>query len=414
MNPEEQKQNGSTPQPNADLNAEGVEIMSGQAEDTEFERNTPPANTESEGSNPGQELNLDEEPKTALESDATGSVAPESKLSNLSDKLMSAPEPEPAPAYIPDPAPEPTPQQKFGQPSNIYKQSEPVEEKPKVQNDPSIKAVRTFKSDAEEAVKYQNVSAIDIALAEHKKKESLPPQPKKASNSQGMFVVIAILIMIVLGGGWYYWFISSQDTVEPNPVPTSIKTILPYAKGSTVFLEQNSDPLVLISSKLASSNAGLGNIYALIPTNSPSGTTTKYAPIEQIFENTRIPSKLLRSLRDDYMFGSYTYDANGAFIILKGTYFQNMFSGMLEWEKDMRSDLIDLIRVSSPNEPDFASSTAFTDTVVSNVETRVLKNEKGEPVLLYAFANEQTVVISTRLSSLKYVLDKLLTVRTIQ
>lgn len=345
-----------------DLHAEGVDIVSGSgvAEDNEF----------SKGS-----------------------------LQESVDRLNTTSEPLDIPLPPTPPVPKPV---------------EVAPEKIEPMNDPSIKPLRTFKSDAEEAVKYQNVSTIDIAIAEQKRREarSKVQVEEKKPSSPGIFVVIAILVIALIGGGWYYWFTSSQDTVEKTPIPTTVKTIVPSTKGSTVYLEPKSDPLILISAKLAASNAGLGNIYTIIPTN--TSTSTTFAPISQVFRNTKMPDRLKRSLSDTYMVGTYIYDANSPFIIVKNTFFQNAFSGMLDWEKNMRTDLLPLIRVTHAQEENTATSTTFTDTVVANIDTRVLKNEAGDSILMYAFADKDTIVISTNTSALKYVLEKLLTVRTIQ
>ncbi len=290
---------------------------------------------------------------------------------------------------------------------------------PSVKNDPSIKPVRTFKSDAEEAVRYKNISAIDIAVAEQKKKEITPIEYIEPKQSHpGIFVATALIVMLAIALGWFYWFKTSQKTEKNTPVQVSVETIIPYTiipytKGSTLLLRADSDPLVLIGAKLGVSNAGLGNVYAIIPTLA----TTKTAPadISIVLGFTHISSRLLRSLSPVYMIGTYTYDVNSPFIILKNTFFQNAFAGMLDWEKDLRNDLLPLIRVSYPNEdPITANTDIFEDIVVSNIDTRILKNSEGKIILAYAFTDTETLVIATSESALKYVLDRLLTVRSVQ
>ena len=282
-------------------------------------------------------------------------------------------------------------------------------------NDPSIKPLRTFKSDAEEAVRYQNVSAVDIAVAEQKKRERSTPinYENEKKSSPGLFIAGAIILILVLAGGWYFWFSSSQ-TKESAPVSrTTVETIIPYSKGSTVTLDSGSDPLSLISAKLAVSNAGLGNVFALIPVT--DSASTEQAPVLDILKETHVPDRLRRSLGQKYMLGTYTYDDNGPFLILKNTFFQNAYAGMLEWEKDLRNDLLSLIHVSHPNETAIEANTdQFEDLVVSNIDARVLKNAQGEIILAYAFADKDTIVITTNTNALKYILDRLLTVRTIQ
>ncbi|HEY0907759.1 MAG TPA: hypothetical protein VGE35_00210 [Candidatus Paceibacterota bacterium] len=282
-------------------------------------------------------------------------------------------------------------------------------------NDPSIKQIRTFKSDAEEAVRYQNVSAVDIALAEQKKRERTQIQYEAPqTHHAGTFILVVIILMVVLGGGWYFWFSSSQvaDTGAPAS-NVSIRTIIPYAKASTIVMDPESDSLVLIAAKLKQLNAGLGNTYALVPIASPAATSQ--ADIASVFRDTAIPNRLLRSLDQNYMIGTYTYDTLSPFFIIKNTFFQNAFSGMLEWEKGMRRDLLPLTQIAHETETSVtAASSQFEDAIVSNIDARVLKDSSGKTVLIYAFADKNTIVVTTGESTLKYILERLLTVRTIQ
>ncbi|MDO8579731.1 MAG: hypothetical protein Q7R72_02555 [bacterium] len=284
---------------------------------------------------------------------------------------------------------------------------------PSIKNDPSIKPVRTFKSDAEEAVRYKNVSTIDIAVAEQKKREATPIEYIEPRESHpGIFIAVVITVILVIGVGWFYWFKTSQ-TEKPEPIRASIETIIPYTTGSTLVLNSESDSLVLIGAKLNAANAGLGNVYALVPTQ--NATSTVYADISLVFANVNMPDRLARSLASEYMIGTYTYDVNGPFIILKNTFFQNAFAGMLEWEKDMRNDLLSLIQVSHPSERSVTANTdKFEDVVVSNIDARALRGNDGRIILAYIFADPETIVITTNENTLKYVLDRLLTVRTIQ
>jgi hypothetical protein len=288
-----------------------------------------------------------------------------------------------------------------------------------VQNDPSIKSLRTFKSDAEEAVRYKNVSAAQIALAEQNKrlaKQELEPKNETDSHKslKGPVLMIALAILALAGGGAYYW----ATVIQPNPTVAlpqelRVQTIIPYAKASLVNIDPKNDPLLSIGEALRDATAPESSIYAIVPV--PIGTTTVAATSLEIFGETSMPDMLKRSLSQTYMVGSYISTSKSPFFILKNTYFQNAFAGMLEWEKDMRNDLIALIAVSHPEETTaLVNSLPFEDSVISNIDSRVLKNSKGDVVLAYAFSDQSTVIVTTSVDSLKKLLDKLLAVRVVQ
>ncbi|HEY9481301.1 MAG TPA: hypothetical protein VIR98_03685 [Candidatus Paceibacterota bacterium] len=403
-----------------DLHAEGIDVVgSGVSEENEFSTKEVPAG---ETSVIGESAPVAVEPapqaapapkESVQPMPASASLIPKQEIANFfppaaseAPAPVSVPTPAPAPTPIPTPPPAPTP--------------EPTPE-PKIQNDPSIKPLRTFKSDAEEAVRYQNVSKADIAIAEQKRREEAqtPIQYElKKSHSPGLFLFVTLLVIALLAGGWYVWYSStgkSPSVVATEPAQTVVvKTILPFQKAGVLSLSTDLDanPIELVAAKLATSNAGLGNVFALIPTSPAS--STEIVPISEIVNKTHIPSKLLRSLSDDYMIAAYTYDLQSPFLILKDTFFQNAFAGMLEWEENLRDDLLPLIAVAHPTERTATTTHAFEDAVISNVDVRAVRNDEGEIVLGYAFADKNTIIIATSQSALKFVLDRLLSVRTIQ
>ena len=294
---------------------------------------------------------------------------------------------------------------------------EPAYEAPKnpLDNNPSIKRIRTFKSDAEEAIRYQNISSAQIAIAEQKKKEkeNIIRYETEEHSSFGKLVFGVVILIIALLGGWYFWFSLSQSPEPTTATGKKIRTIITSSKTATVTITKGSDPLVLIGTRLGTVNESVGSVYGLIPVL--YATSTDPAPIQEVLEATNIPSRLVRSLGPEYMFGLYVYATNGPFLILKDTFFQNAFSGMLEWEKDMANDLLPLIKASHRNESELKTGThTFQDQVISNVDARVLKDGSGKTVLVYGFPNSETIVIATDQDTLKYVLEELLTVKTVQ
>jgi hypothetical protein len=286
------------------------------------------------------------------------------------------------------------------------------------QNDPSIKSVRTFKSDAEEAIRYGNVSATKISLAEQNRKmarEQAAPAEKsgEASSTLGKTAVaLTILVILAAAGGYYFVYMKGSAPAAALPQELRVDTILPYAKASVLQLDGETNAIDTFAAAIGSTPIDAGTIHAFIAV--PQGTTT-FASIEDVFGKAEAPSTLKRSLSSRYMLGAHASDTKLPFIIVKNTYFQNAFAGMLEWEKSLRKNLLSIIRISNPAENiSLSNSGTFEDSVISNVDARVLRNGAGEVILAYAFSDKNTLVIATRADSLKFILDKLLAVRVVQ
>jgi hypothetical protein len=280
-------------------------------------------------------------------------------------------------------------------------------------NDPSIHQLRTFRMDAEEAVKYQNVSAADIAIAEQKKRESTPIEYSDEHTSNLPIALIAVVIVLALVSTGTYFYFHTQKNTPVKVVTSTVHSIVPYEKiiPITGASEENFITKIAAAAKGVSGTVGSITFIALPDT----ATTTRQIPISLALSGTKAPEKLIRSLTNEYMFGVHVFDGLAPFIILKTSFFQNTFPGMLEWEKEMRNGLLPFIQIGRPSIKTITTNTdIFRDRVLANKDVRELDDENGDPIILYTFVDKDTVLITTNEKSLRELLNKLLAIRVIQ
>lgn len=398
MEPNQEGNKQASAQPNDDLHAEGIDLVgSGVSDENEF------------SSAPSEEKAVEEAPTPEILRPAEAKIP----VPPMPIQTAQTPQAMPEAAKQAFTAVPPT---SVSVSAPIPVQKQPQKEIVDSRNDPSIRPLRTFKSDAEEAVRYGGVSKINMVVAEQKKREaSGSVDYVKENKPRARLIIFIILALLCIGfAGWYY--LSSSVRNAPMGITASaanMKSIVPFTKGTVIVLDASADPLALIEKKLATGNAGIGNVFGVIPVS--TSTSTSQAPIARIFSNTHIPSRLARSLGESYMFGVYTFDTESPFLILTNTFYQNAFSGMLEWENNLKNDFSSFIMQSYPTASLVALDTAlFVDSVISNIDVRELKDSSGKVMLAYAFADKDTIVLTTSESALKYLLDRLLQVRTIQ
>ncbi|PJE74518.1 MAG: hypothetical protein COV01_00595 [Candidatus Taylorbacteria bacterium CG10_big_fil_rev_8_21_14_0_10_41_48] len=286
--------------------------------------------------------------------------------------------------------------------------------KPPSVNDPSIHQLRTFRMDAEEAVRDQHVSKAGIAIAEQKKKDSNPIEyVNEHSSNIPLIISIFIFVLILLLGSFGYFYVKTQSSVKPPITTNGIHSIISPDKILILPAVTNSDSLTRISETAKDISGTVGSITFIAL--SDFGTTTKQIPITSVLRNTFVPERLVRSLTSEYMFGIHIFDGTAPFIILKTSFFQNAYPGMLEWEKDMRNGLLPIIQIGRPDVTSInTNNDIFTDKVISNKDVRELDDTNGVPIILYTFVDKNTILITTNEKSLKELLNKLLAVRVIQ
>lgn len=106
------------------------------------------------------------------------------------------------------------------------------------------------------------------------------------------------------------------------------------------------------------------------------------------------------TLDTQFMIGTITTNTSAPFLILRTHNFDTLFAGMLAWEDQIMDDL-------SPVFGERSSSQNFSDTIVDNVPTRVLRDEKGNTLLVYAIVKKQTLIITTDTTTLMTLIEKL-------
>lgn len=281
-----------------------------------------------------------------------------------------------------------------------------------------IKPIRTYKTDAEEAVQNNKTSVIDMVVAENKKKESAPIVPKGESAPRGLlwFSIILILIALIVVAGTYYFLIIVPNNSPSAATGANIQT--PYApliqvQATKTIAIDSKDPKDSFASAItALSSAPVGSTVNLVPLTSSGSeiaTSTDFFPAIGV----SLPTQISLSLDGFYTLGAIISSPNHPFLILGLSSFENAFAGMLGWEKAMHNDLAGLIQIEHPNEPAIAiAQSVFVDKTINNQDVRELLDASGSPILLYTFIGATRLVITTDTDAMSSVINALNTTNT--
>jgi len=250
----------------------------------------------------------------------------------------------------------------------------------------TIKPLRTYRTDVEEAVQNKKESVTTIALAEHRRRESrggTEGKYKKALFAQNSLIIFLITALVITGIGSLFIFIYAKSQEQKAVSTFYKKTIIPADREIVIDTGEGLSTLIQDSLKTVSLERG---DIAFLKIVSGGEDLTASGVISVLSPST--PAHLLRSFKD-YMFGILSGDKNNLFILIKTDSFETGFSGMLEWEKTIVKDL-------GPFFFETATSTQnrFEDTIVKNKDTRVVRNARREILFIYAFLDRETILIS--------------------
>lgn len=296
--------------------------------------------------------------------------------------------------------------------------------------------VRTFKSDAENAVKMERLSSMSIAIAEQKKRleSGLAMDIDAPSKTKKMVIIFASLFFLIAGIGAIS-FSYIQEKIYPKTeklvFKSSVQNFIITDSSAEINLNKTggNDVISLLTGAVRSAGIKLNSIQNIYITEN-EGLSDKGQETKKMIEskkfvalaNFKMPNLLSRSLMPEFMFGLHYWNGNQPFLILKTDSYGNAFSGMLEWEKDMKKDFGALFSLNSRQSSKTASSTDdifanerdFEDVFVKNKDARAIRGGNGEIFLIYDLHNKDTVIITTNTATLAEISDRLVRARTVR
>lgn len=298
-----------------------------------------------------------------------------------------------------------------------------------------VKNLRTYQGDVAEIIKSKNTSVVSVAVAEKKKKEKViketPPAEKREIKKNVLLATTSLVLIIIGIGSIYFFYTLQKNEVVPIQQTNSDDSILPFADKQTYSISELSRQRIIeiFDSQTNSWNGARNDILYLELISPASGNKISS---DSFFSslNTRAPDSLIRSFGEKMMVGLIQQE-NGVspFLLVELSSFENAFDGMLRWEKEMYADIGKILSdkkipiISTPitdgnemeQEQNISIATFeakvnqnFEDLTVRNRDSRVLKNEYGEVVLLYSFLNRKTLLITSREAVFRSMIDKML------
>ncbi|MFA5838880.1 MAG: hypothetical protein WC849_03010 [Candidatus Paceibacterota bacterium] len=311
--------------------------------------------------------------------------------------------------------------------------------------------IRTFESDISDIIKSKKTSLTDIATAEQRKREELGKNKeiqneekstdffKKLLEKKTLLIIGSVIALVVAITLILFAVFGSKDTINPTTFTNYQEMIFSnVTKEANLTGVGKKDFVSEILNERRTNDSQLGSITNILLLKYDVGATRTLTSSE-FFDllEVRLPSTLSRYIESDFMFGLHSVRNVEPFLILKTSSFENAFTGMLDWEKDMERNLesifiqslnpdttntgevpekIDLSKTIQGTSTTTTTTTSeefvnvkkvFSDMVVKNKDARVIKDKKGEPILMYAFADRKTIVITTNQYTMTEIFDRL-------
>ncbi len=296
------------------------------------------------------------------------------------------------------------------------------------QNSDAVRPLETYQSDVEKYIRDQNISTVQVAAAEQKRRqdtaqpiEVAPRAPHgKSVALQVAAVVAGILFIVGAGSAFVYSYVKSQ------PLPQKQNPTAPFITvDSTMDIALTSgDSRDIIMQKFVAAEAQTHQSVGLVAQLRPwIASSTGTLPIAaQTFLSVltpNMPPELLRTIQPEFLIGVHSFEANQPFLLFSVDSYQGGYAGMLVWEKTMQRDLSPLFDYTPTQRvrdeiPTIGTTTQvllspFVDTIVENHDTRAIKNTSGDVLLLWTFLDRSTVLVTTNPNTVHEIISRIKT-----
>jgi len=266
-----------------------------------------------------------------------------------------------------------------------------------------------------------------------------PEEPKKKIDPEfirNALTITGSVLLILLGVGAVIGFYVLQKKPTIAPAPKVDQTIVAFntkAEIETAGIKR--DDLILKLNSLREGGVENQNDITYIALTKKMESDTVSITTTELFGilATSIPASAVRAFGDQFMMGMYSTEKNEPFLILKVTSFDNAFAGMLAWEKTLNKDIGSIfssrsIPITSVAPAPVATATGtpstttapatrvvnvdalikteFEDITIQNKDARVLKNTRGDDIVLYSFLDQNTILITSSQKAFHEILNK--------
>lgn len=270
-------------------------------------------------------------------------------------------------------------------------------------------ALRTYSSDVAKALKQNQGSVIKIAMAEEKKRrESLQGFNEQKESKKWLVWIFVFLLLgaITLLSVWYI--------NRPKEVVIETKTGLQnseiFVEREKIFLLEGGRSTIIqnidqAKKEMQSQNNQMMNIYMLLGAN----TSNKKATFDDLMSylGNDTPKAFSVSTVKDFMLGIENREGVvSPFFILKADSFEELFPGMINWEDEIVLDTYEIFGIEEYLINDL-SERSWQDKLVNNKDMRYLYDETGSVVLVYGYAEPETIVLAESQETFDRVLGRL-------
>ena len=267
------------------------------------------------------------------------------------------------------------------------------------------KNVKTYAEDMAKVIESGEGGIIKKIIHEQEEQEAekknLSPESKK--NKLFMLVSVALVVLAFLTIISIIVFRQKIFTVSVAPQFTPI-----IFTDQNKFLEiggLNRDKIIqTVLNEMNTAKIKVGGIEGIYLANDKNPVLLR--EFVKLIGGSFVPGQTI-FVSDNYLLGVVNNKAKDLFILLKVRSFADIFQSIRAWENKMFYDLHGFFDIGITSETNYLLTKNFEDGIVENKNARILYDKDNKIVLMYVFADENSVIITNTSEAVREIMLRL-------
>ncbi len=267
------------------------------------------------------------------------------------------------------------------------------------------KSVETYAEDMARVIEGSGGGLIKKIIHEQEEIEFEKKNSSPKSKKNQLFMIIGIILMITAAGVLVFLFVFNRKVTTVEIAP---------AYQPPIFVDQNYFAEVAglnpeeiarsVSNEVQKTDVKAGGIESIYPTENKQaiGFRKFVEDIKGNFDASSSPY-----LDDNFLMGAWNGQSKDFFILLKVRSFTDVFESLRAWEGKMFSDLHGFFGIDISPDTKYLLTKNFENGIVANKNARILRDQNGNIVLMYVFADDQSVIIANSEAATKEIITRL-------
>jgi len=271
-------------------------------------------------------------------------------------------------------------------------------EKTNVEN----KIVQTFAEDMTQVLEDDKSGLIKKIIhgESEREKEKMELSPESKKNKLFMYVSF---IFILVAMGTILFFTLNKD-ISTVPVAEQFVPLV-FNDKSTFFEVKNLKKEEIeqtVSNEVLRTEVKAGGVEGIYLT-----ADKKIIGLRKFLTLTESNLVVNEFVGDDFLLGAVKGETNDFFILMKVRSLADIFPGLRDWENKMFLDLSLFFGVKITPETKYLLTKDFEDGIVQNQNARILYDAEKKIVMMYIFADENSVIITGTESAAREIMLRL-------